>query len=568
MSKRPRTSPIETRSVTRQKVQKTPEENSKFFFDTMDVREIDSLNIASLNYILDSINNGDVYDLNFNVNGTTLLSCAARFISYAYFLDKNDKKQIVVEIVNKLLDMDKDHIMTGVENSHNETPLMFICYSEETDLAIKIIDTGYSNPNIQDVKGHTALTECCMNGMWAVGDKLLTIINNATIGLPDNEGLTALMHAVGFSVGNIEDLRKKEEFCLKLIETGHSNPNMKDHRGHTALTKCCINVMWTVAEKLLTVVNKETIGLPDIDGVTPLMDAIDSVSFTVDAHNAKDAFCVKLIETGHSNPSQIDNARQRTALILSIEYNTIKTSLKLLELANNGVDVAINANLKFIGNNTITTTAVHNLLLKIFTQLRTQQVDRKQATILREFIYYYLTHRDMNNPAEIHWVISEDIIKNICKEKIFANKLKNYLLEDKRIKDIPNVDWDSMCQVIPTVAKIKPSRINMQTATFTNESPVVADEANEIPVLQGINIPSIAYYVDVRDPDTGEMRQQPIYDRDLVDPTIPGRHIPRPKDPHYTGRWGGRTKKRIVNKNKRTKRNKQSKRTKRKTRKA
>jgi hypothetical protein len=258
----------------------------------------------------------------------------------------------------------------------------------------------------------------------------------------------------------------------------------------------------------------------------------------------KDDFCLELIKTGYSNPAQIDIAKTSNAILLSIINKTNQTTRELLRLATE--DKNININFTFVGPDGKNWSSIHTLLFNIIDEIKNRKFKQEDADILREFIYYYLSKRKINDPKDINWLVSEDIGRNICRSKNFAKELMCFLLKDKRFEQFKDQLTNLCLPRVPTtvttesVNELPTATCSTEDITNTDNQNVIAQELEQLPTAQTFPAPHVAYYElddygNIALDENGE--PIPVYESDLVDPTIPGVHVPRPKDLHYAGPW-------------------------------
>ena len=101
-----------------------------------------------------------------------------------------------------------DDIDIGHANNDNDTALSYACYKQYGHLAMELIATGKSNPDVVHIRDRTtALIWACYNRMRSV--------------------------------------------CLALIATGRSRPDIRTSKGNTPLLLACQNQLSDVAMKLL-----------------------------------------------------------------------------------------------------------------------------------------------------------------------------------------------------------------------------------------------------------------------------------------------------------------------------
>ena len=122
-----------------------------------------------------------------------------------------------------------------------KTPLMLACFKAMEDVALALIATGKSGPEIVSISGKTPIYYACENKLEAVALALIAT-NQSNPENCTNYGHTALMSACERGLENV---------ALALVATSQSNPDKINNGGLTALIYACQYKLEKVAMALL-----------------------------------------------------------------------------------------------------------------------------------------------------------------------------------------------------------------------------------------------------------------------------------------------------------------------------
>jgi len=224
--------------------------------------------------------------------------------------------KIISIIANKQFDKNE-------RDNDNSTPLIIACENELEDVALKLIETGESNPGHVNNDRMTALIIACDKELENVALKLIET-GESNPGHIYNKSTTALMTACE---------NKLEVVALKLIETGESNPGYASEYSETTalMIACSYDNLENVALKLIET-GESNPGQANKSEMTALMYACD---------NGLENVALELIETGESNPEQLDEDG-KTALIIACENELENVALKLIETGKSNSEVISN----------------------------------------------------------------------------------------------------------------------------------------------------------------------------------------------------------------------------------
>lgn len=270
-----------------------------------------------------------------NKKGETalLLSCVGRFEQIALQLintnqsnpnaiNNNNLSALSVAItqqLDKVVDLliSVSDLTLGLPDLEKWTPLMHLCQNKKTKLALKLINTGKSNPDAIGTNNSTAITIASNKGIDDV-TSLLIEITNLTLGHPDQKKQTPLI---------ILCQQEKSELALKLIETGKSNPDAIDTGTLSAIQLASINNLDLVTSRLIEIADL-TLGYQNYKKLTPLIALCT---------NNKADLAIKLIETGKSNPDAVTD-RGFTALMIACNSKLVNVANKLLDTGITNID--------------------------------------------------------------------------------------------------------------------------------------------------------------------------------------------------------------------------------------
>ena len=119
----------------------------------------------------------------------------------------------------------------GATDKNRDTALILACKNKLKDVALALIATGRSNPSVVNLFENTALNTVCRLPKKLKFDEValaLIATGDSNPGFYTIDGDTALMNVCSFSNFN-------EEIALALIATGESNPGVIEYEGYTAL---------------------------------------------------------------------------------------------------------------------------------------------------------------------------------------------------------------------------------------------------------------------------------------------------------------------------------------------
>lgn len=179
----------------------------------------------------------------------------------------------VFNMLNLLIDLDTQHIMTGKMNDTDDTPLIytsfFIANPGFMNIAKKLLDTGHSKPSVQEIESeNTALMLLC-NTLTSLSDHptvfqpLAYLISHLIGILKQNED-----GSESFSFENAEQdtvltiLCKKyirdpqlkhyiTDISISIIDSRHSNPGNVNNSGKTALIYAIENRFTDISSVLI-----------------------------------------------------------------------------------------------------------------------------------------------------------------------------------------------------------------------------------------------------------------------------------------------------------------------------
>lgn len=107
-----------------------------------------------------------------NINGNTPLIIAL----YQWAIHKQN---MIFEIVNELV-KPEHNVDIGTTNNYNKNALYYACLHAMPDVALILINTGKSNPCINDYDGDTSLYQACLNKMEDVAIRLIELCPTLT----------------------------------------------------------------------------------------------------------------------------------------------------------------------------------------------------------------------------------------------------------------------------------------------------------------------------------------------------------------------------------------------------
>ena len=132
---------------------------------------------------------------------------------------RSDESKIIEAINSGRYDL-------GKVDSNGYTALIYACYGDMPDVAMALIQTGQSRPELASKNGFTALMYACVNSMPDVAMALIQTGQSNPGQVDHINGNTALILACYYYL---------PEVAIALIQTGQSRPEQIDADGNTAL---------------------------------------------------------------------------------------------------------------------------------------------------------------------------------------------------------------------------------------------------------------------------------------------------------------------------------------------
>jgi len=187
--------------------------------------------------------------------------------------------QEIQQFIQNISNMIDNRGFTGNEETYSgRTPLMELCsvykIKSITELAIKLVETGKSNPGAMDEYGDTALMESC--GLTGILSKL-NMQNIDRFGAP-------------FNSMNIKLIRD-------ILNTGESKPEQANKDGLTALIVVILNNAIDTHNKIQLINEIIDTGNSNMEQITG--------TFVANKYNKKSALYFLLTESGIENDNQI-----------------------------------------------------------------------------------------------------------------------------------------------------------------------------------------------------------------------------------------------------------------------
>ena len=171
------------------------------------------------------------YDI---LNNFTMINL---FNNLIHFIKKSNSEEALF-----LLENNKNYLSLCKSTIKGFTVLMFACIYQLEDVALAIINTGYSNPNHVSESSFTALIYAINNNLDRVAHALITN-PESNLGYIDTFGNNALIHACK---------RNNENIALFIIRTNREgyNPQQKNYLKKNALMYAIENKLDMVAYEL------------------------------------------------------------------------------------------------------------------------------------------------------------------------------------------------------------------------------------------------------------------------------------------------------------------------------
>jgi len=262
----------------------------------------------------------------------------------------------LIKIIRDNYENDKSKIFEAINSGRYDlgqveptgyTALVYACQEAMPDVAMALIQTGQSHPEIIPRWSNSALMWACINNMEDVITALLQtgqsnpgyVINDKTAlmyackhvhnnkpiidliqtgeskpGQVNNDGDTALIIA--------SQHYWHTEAALALIETGESKPEQVNRRQITALRWACWSGNKPLAMALIQT-GQSNPGIVDDEHFTALMWACKQKVSEV---------ALALLQTGESKPGHVDEEENKnTALIFACEKNMPEVAMALIQ---------------------------------------------------------------------------------------------------------------------------------------------------------------------------------------------------------------------------------------------
>jgi len=184
------------------------------------------------------------------------------------------------DFLNLLIDSDTKYIMTGKPNDMDDVPLEYLAFFIRnpgyTNIALKLLETGHSNPSVQESENaDTPLILLCSS-------------------IKNFKGSFSLLHQM-------------ERIIMKLIQ-------------------------------ILVQEAPNSIGFVNFMGNTALTTILDTYIMQPNLKSVITKIALTLIDTGYSNPGEVVPEITRTALMYAIENGFIEVALKLVNTPWSKID--------------------------------------------------------------------------------------------------------------------------------------------------------------------------------------------------------------------------------------
>jgi hypothetical protein len=187
--------------------------------------------------------------------------------------------QKINDFLNLLIDSDTRHVMTGKPNDMDDVPLEYLAFFIRnpgyTNIVLKLLETGHSNPSVQESENaDTPLILLCSS-------------------IKNFKGTFSLLHQMNGIIMKLVQILAREA------------PN--------------------------------SIGFVNFMGNTALTTLLDTYVMQPNIKSVITSIALTLIDTGHSNPGEVVPEISRTALMYAIENGFIEVALKLVNTPGSNI---------------------------------------------------------------------------------------------------------------------------------------------------------------------------------------------------------------------------------------
>lgn len=249
------------------------------------------------------------------------------------------------KVINKLLEY--DNCFPGMKSNKNDTPLLWLCYHNMPDEAIKLLNKFGTKCNIDvvdhDSDGHTSLMYACKFNMVEVVKKLLELGCNTSYASP-RYGVTA------FEISCIEG----NDTTDILLEHGDLNLDHVNENGLDALLHCFAQKKYKTAKKLIN--KQDTVKKERLDYYTAatsiiLKDDEEELALMVVEKYLTPEYALSLLNICSRQHKKVINKILNKVAV----YTTEKmVELEVIERKDKNYQNLINAYKKTIGLNVAT----------------------------------------------------------------------------------------------------------------------------------------------------------------------------------------------------------------------